>query len=280
MPSLYVVGTPIGNMEDMSARALRVLGEVAVIATEDTRTTRKLLTHYAIHTRLLSFQEHNAAARIPQLLDILAEGDVALVTEAGTPGVSDPGASLVAAAGEQGIPVVSVPGPSSVTAAVSISGFPGERFNFIGFLPRRKGDRKRLFQSLNAESQTIVALESPHRVVASLADMLEVWGERRIAVCRELTKIHEEVFRGTLQAAVDYFQEPRGEFTLVIEGATSKPPADTLANLEILYLVRYERYSELPPHIETHEPNLECSDGLHSDQVDVSVIFPKAINDL
>ena len=229
MPSLYVVGTPIGNMEDMSARALRVLRDVAVIATEDTRTTRKLLTHYNIHARLLSFQEHNATARIPQLLDILADSDVALVTEAGTPGVSDPGASLVAAAGEQGIPVVSVPGPSSVTAAVSISGFPGERFNFIGFLPRRKGDRKRLFQSLIAEPQTIVALESPHRVVASLADMLEVWGKRRIAVCRELTKIHEEVFRGTLQAAVDYFQEPRGEFTLVIEGATSKPQANTEA---------------------------------------------------
>jgi 16S rRNA (cytidine1402-2'-O)-methyltransferase len=230
MPSLYVVGTPIGNMTDMSARALRVLGDVTVIATEDTRTTRKLLTYYDIHTRLLSFQEHNAAARIPQLLGILEEGDVALVTEAGTPGVSDPGASLVAAAGEQGIPVVSIPGPSSVTAAVSISGFPGERFNFIGFLPRRKGERKRLFESLNAEPQTIVALESPHRVVASLADMLEVWGERRIAVCRELTKVHEEVFRGTLQAAVNYFQEPRGEFTLVIEGATSKPSVDTEAS--------------------------------------------------
>lgn len=229
MPSLYVVGTPIGNMEDMSARGLRVLRDVAVIATEDTRTTRKLLTHNDIHTRLLSFQEHNSAARIPQLLGILEEGDVALVTEAGTPGVSDPGASLVAAAGEQGIQVVSIPGPSSVTAAVSISGFPGERFNFIGFLPRRKGDRKRLFESLNAELQTIVALESPHRVIASLADMLEVWGERRIAVCRELTKVHEEVFRGTLQAALDYFQEPRGEFTMVIECATSKPPADTEA---------------------------------------------------
>ena len=229
MPSLYVVGTPIGNMEDMSARALRVLHDVAVIAAEDTRTTRKLLTHYGIHTRLLSFQEHNAPARIPQLLGILEDSDVALVTEAGTPGVSDPGTSLVAAAGEQGLQVVSIPGPSSVTAAVSISGFPGERFNFIGFLPRRKGERKRLFQSLNKEHETIVALESPHRVVASLADMLEVWGERRIAVCRELTKMHEEVFRGTLQSAVDYFQEPRGEFTLVIEGMTTKPPVNTEA---------------------------------------------------
>lgn len=229
MPSLYVVGTPIGNMEDMSARALRVLREVETIATEDTRTTRKLLTHYDIHTKLISFQEHNAAARIPQLLSILEENDVALVTEAGTPGVSDPGASLVAAAGQVGVTVVSVPGPSSVTAAVSISGFPGERFNFIGFLPRRKGERRRLFESIAAGQQTIVALESPHRVVGSLADMQAVWGERRIAVCRELTKVHEEVFRGTLQAALDYFQEPRGEFTLVIEGAASKPPVETEA---------------------------------------------------
>ena len=227
MPSLYVVGTPIGNMEDISARALRVLRDVAVIATEDTRTTRKLLTHYDIHTRLISFQEHNAAARIPTLLSTLQESDVALVTEAGTPGVSDPGASLVAAAGLQGVPVVSVPGPSSVTAAVSVSGFPGERFLFLGFLPRRRGERKRLFQSLTNEQQTIVALESPHRVGASLVDMLEVWGTRRIAVCRELTKLHEEVFRGTVQEAVDYFQEPRGEFTLVIEGASSKAPVDS-----------------------------------------------------
>ena len=227
MPTLYVVGTPIGNMEDMSSRALRVLREVAVIATEDTRTTRKLLTHYDIHAKLISFQEHNAAARIPQLLGVLEDNDVALVTEAGTPGVSDPGASLVAAVGAVDVQVVSVPGPSSVTAAVSISGFPGERFNFIGFLPRRKGDRKRLFESLANGQQTIVALESPHRIKASLADMLEVWQTRRIAVCRELTKVHEEVFRGTLQAAIDYFQEPRGEFTLVIEGVNSKPLADT-----------------------------------------------------
>jgi len=227
MPTLYVVATPIGNMEDMSVRALRILRDVGMIATEDTRTTRKLLTHYDIHTRLVSFQEHNAAVRIPQLLATLEESDVAVVSEAGTPGVSDPGVSLVAAAGEAGVPVVSVPGASSVTAAVSISGFPGERFNFIGFLPRRRGDRKRLFESIATGHQTIVALESPHRVRASLVDMLEVWKARRIAVCRELTKLHEEVFRGTLQEAIDYFQEPRGEFTLVIEGATSKPQADT-----------------------------------------------------
>lgn len=227
MSSLYVVGTPIGNLEDISARALRVLQDVAVIATEDTRTTRKLLTHYSIHTRLLSFQEHNAAARIPTLLKVLEESDVALVTEAGTPGVSDPGATLVAAASQRGVPVVSIPGPSAVTAAVAVSGFPGERFLFLGFLPRRKGERKRLFESISGEQQTIVALESPHRVRASLADMLAVWDTRRIAVCRELTKLHEEVFRGTLQEALDYYTEPRGEFTLVVEGAASKPSVDS-----------------------------------------------------
>ena len=227
MSSLYVVGTPIGNLEDISARALRVLRDVAVIATEDTRTTRKLLTHYSIHTRLLSFQEHNAAARIPTLLKVLEESDVALVTEAGTPGVSDPGAALVAAASQRGVPVVSIPGPSAVTAAVAVSGFSGERFLFLGFLPRRKGERKRLFESISGEQQTIVALESPHRVRASLADMLAVWDTRRIAVCRELTKLHEEVFRGTLQEALDYYTEPRGEFTLVVEGAASKLSVDS-----------------------------------------------------
>ena len=219
MPHLYVVATPIGNLEDISARALRVLGEVSVIASEDTRTTRKLLSHFGLRTPMLSFQEHNAAARIPQLLQTLAEHDVALVTEAGTPGVSDPGASLVAAAAAQGATVVAVPGPSAVTAAVSVSGFSGDRFRFLGWPPRRATDRRRLLQSVAAEEQTLVALESPRRVRATLTDMLAVLGNRRIAVCRELTKLHEEVFHGSLQEALDHFDAPRGEFTLVVEGA-------------------------------------------------------------
>ena len=229
MPNLYVIATPIGNLEDISARALRLLGEVAVIASEDTRTTRKLLTHFGIRTRLLSFQEHNAAARIPQLLSTLAEHDVALVTEAGTPGVSDPGASLVAAATAQGATVIPVPGPSAVTAAVSVSGFPGDRFRFIGWPPRRAADRRRAFEALAAETDTLVALESPRRVLATLTAMQAAWGDRRVAVCRELTKLHEEVFHGTLQDAVDHFTEPRGEFTLVIEGAPSSKPIATAA---------------------------------------------------
>ena len=229
MPNLYVIATPIGTLEDISARALRLLGEVAVIASEDTRTTRKLLTHFGIRTRLLSFQEHNAAARIPQLLGALAEHDVALVTEAGTPGVSDPGASLVAAATAQGTTVVPVPGPSAVTAAVSASGFSGDRFRFIGWPPRRAADRRRAFEALAAETDTLVALESPRRVLATLTAMQAAWGDRRVAVCRELTKLHEEIFHGTLQDALDHFAEPRGEFTLVVDGAPSGKPADTAA---------------------------------------------------
>ena len=225
MPNLYVVATPIGNLEDVSARALRVLAEVAVIASEDTRTTRKLFTHFGIRTRLLSFQEHNAAARIPQLLSTLADHDVALVTEAGTPGVSDPGASLVAAASAQGATVVAVPGPSAVTAAVSVSGFSGDRFRFIGWPPRRAVERRKLFAALAAEADTLVALESPRRVRTTLSDMLAAWGDRRVAVCRELTKLHEEIFHGTLGDALDHFTEPRGEFTIVVEGAAPRAPA-------------------------------------------------------
>ena len=210
MPNLYVVATPIGNLEDISARALRVLGRGGdVIASEDTRTTRKLLTHFGIRTRMLSFQEHNAAARIPQLLQALSDHDVALVTEAGTPGVSDPGASLVAAAQSQGASVVPIPGPSAVTAAVSVSGFSGDRFRFIGWPPRRAVDRRRLFESLADGQDALVALESPRRVLATLASMLAAWGDRRVAVCRELTKLHEEVFYGTLQEAINYFALPR-----------------------------------------------------------------------
>lgn len=224
MPNLYVVATPIGNMEDISARALRVLAEVAVIAAEDTRTTRKLLTHYGIRARLLSFQEHNAAARTPQILQTLAKGDVALVAEAGSPGVSDPGRSLVAAAQARGVTIVPVPGPSAVTTAVSVSGFSGDRFRFIGWPPRRAAERRRLFEALAGETDTLVALESPRRVLATLAAMRAAWGDRRVAVCREMTKLHEEVFHGALQEAIERFSEPRGEFTIVVEGAVAQNP--------------------------------------------------------
>jgi len=219
MPTLYVVATPIGNLEDVTLRALRVLQEVSLIAAEDTRTTRKLLSHYGIRARLTSYHEHNKGAKIPHILDALRHADVALVSEAGMPGVSDPGYDLVAAAAEAGVAVVAVPGPSAVVAALAISGLPTRQFTYVGFLPRRKGERRRLLSALAAQPRTIVALESPHRLLATLSDLLAVLGDRRIAVCRELTKLHEEVFRGRISEAIAHFREPRGEFTLVLEGA-------------------------------------------------------------
>lgn len=224
MPSLYLVATPIGNLEDITLRALRVLQEVSVIAAEDTRTTRKLLTHHGIRQRLLSYNEHNAKARTPQLLNILATSDVALVSEAGTPGVSDPGYELTLAAIKAGFTVVPVPGPAAVIAALMVSGLPMSEFNFVGFLARRGTERRRLLSSLANERRTLVAFESPHRLRRSLEDVASTLGYRRIAVCREMTKVFEEVFRGSIGEALAHFTEPRGEFTLVIEGATEHTP--------------------------------------------------------
>ena len=225
MRTLYVVATPIGNLEDVTLRALHILREVSLVAAEDTRTTRKLLAHHGIRQRLLSYNEHNMRGRTPQILDALAAGDVALVSEAGTPGISDPGYELLVAAIGAGYTVVPVPGPSAVIAALAVSALPSRQFTFVGFLPRRAGERRRLLASLAGEPRTIVAFESPHRVRQSLADLLAAWGDRRIAVCRELTKAFEEVFRDRVTGALDHFREPRGEFTLVIEGAPPATPA-------------------------------------------------------
>jgi 16S rRNA (cytidine1402-2'-O)-methyltransferase len=219
MSSLYLVATPIGNLEDITLRALRILSEVSLVAAEDTRTTRKLLAHHGIRARLLSYNEHNMKARTPQIMAALETGDVAFASEAGTPGVSDPGFELARAAVEAGHAVVPIPGASALLAALTASGLPMREFLFIGFLPRRSGERRRLFESLQDSGRTIVAFESPHRVRAALEDALAVLGDRCLAVCRELTKLHEEVFRGTVSEALAHFAEPRGEFTLVIEGA-------------------------------------------------------------
>ena len=220
MATLYLVATPIGNIEDITLRALRVLGEVHLIAAEDTRVTRKLLSHYDIHTRTTSYHEHNRASKTPVLLAALAEGkDVALVTDAGTPAVSDPGADLVRAALDKGFRVASVPGPSAITAALAASGMPADQFVYLGFLPRRKADRRKLLASLAEEERPVVLLETPHRLRAGLADALDALGDRPVSVCRELTKLHEEVFRGLLSEAIDHFDQPRGEFTVIIAGA-------------------------------------------------------------
>ena len=219
MAVLYVVATPIGNLEDVTLRALRVLKEVGLIAAEDTRTTRVLLSHYGIKTRLTSYHHHNRVTKIPYLMEALQSKDVALVSEAGVPGISDPGYDLVLEAIKVGVPVVPIPGASAVTASLAVSGLPVEGALFLGFLPRRKGDRRRLLESLKTVPRTIVAFEAPHRLCSSLEDALAALGDRDLAVCRELTKVYEEVFWGTVSQALAHFAEPRGEFTLVIGGA-------------------------------------------------------------
>ncbi|MFQ6058424.1 MAG: 16S rRNA (cytidine(1402)-2'-O)-methyltransferase [Anaerolineae bacterium] len=224
MGTLYVVATPIGNLEDITLRALRILGEVDLIAAEDTRTTRKLLTHHGIHTPLTSYHEHSGPAKRAQLLEALGEKDVALVSEAGMPGLSDPGYKLIREAIERGIPVVPIPGPSALVTALAISGLPTDSFLYLGFLPRRQGERRRLLESVANESRTLVAFEAPHRLQASLRDMADILGNRQVAIAREMTKLFEEVWRGSLREALAHFEEtpPRGEFTLVIAGAEER----------------------------------------------------------
>ncbi len=232
MSTLYVVATPIGNLEDISLRALRTLHEVKLIAAEDTRKTRRLLTRYDISTPMTSYYEHNKETKLDYILTRLDEGDVALVSEAGTPGISDPGYELIVAASRKGIPVVPIPGPSAVITALAVSGLPTDRFTYLGFLPRRTGDRKTFLKSVIAERGTIIALEAPHRLAAALRDILFVLGDRRIAVCRELTKLHEEIFRGSVSQAIEHFARPRGEFTLVIEGRADDDKPGLTADIE------------------------------------------------
>ena len=227
MPTLYIVPTPIGNLEDITLRALRVLREADLIAAEDTRVTRKLLTRYEIATPVTSFHEHNRRSKLGELLERLVDSDVALVSDAGTPTINDPGQDLVAAAVESGFDVVPLPGASAVTTALAASGIEVDGFVYVGFLPRERSKRVGLLSSLTHEQRVVVAFETPHRLASALADIRETQGDRRIAVCRELTKLHEEVYRGTVSGAISHFTEPRGEFTLVIEGASAASLAES-----------------------------------------------------
>jgi len=219
--TLFLVATPIGNLEDISQRALRILGEVQLVAAEDTRRTRRLLEHFGLATPVVSLFEHNERARIPGLLSRLEGGEsVAVVTDAGSPGVSDPGYPLARAAVEAGLRVESVPGPSAVIAALQVSGLPTDAFTFVGFLPPKSAARRRRMEELYPRRETIVAFESPHRIDGCLADLESVWGERPIALARELTKLHEQVLRGTpreVRAALGASQR-RGEIVLVLGG--------------------------------------------------------------
>lgn len=222
MGTLYLVSTPIGNLEDITLRALRVLREADIIAAEDTRHTRKLLKRYEITTKLTSYHEHNKEARESFLLDVLEGGDLALVSDAGTPGLSDPGFELVQAALEHGYEVTSIPGPSAPIAALVASGLPTDSFIFLGYLPRKASARRALIKSLSNERRTLVLFEVPHRIQKTLGDLIAILGEGRLAALgRELTKLHEEIVRGTLGEVQAHIasREPRGEYTLVLGGA-------------------------------------------------------------
>jgi len=218
MPALYVVATPIGNLEDITLRAIRILKQVKLIAAEDTRETRKLLAAYDIQTPVTSYHEHNKLTKLEYILNQLQSGDVALVSDAGTPGISDPGYELIVAVSQRNIPVIPVPGPSVLITSLIVSGLPTDAFTYLGFLPHKTSGRRRFLETICHEPRTLVFFESPHRLQDTLRDMLDILGNRKIAVCRELTKVHEEIFRGNISEAIQHFVVPRGEFTLVVAG--------------------------------------------------------------
>ena len=222
---LYIVSTPIGNLEDITLRALRTLKEVNLIAAEDTRHTRRLLAHYEIHTPTTSYFEGNQIQKGERLVARLKGGEsIALVSDAGTPTISDPGYRLLIQCIEADILIIPIPGPSACIAAASVAGLPLHNFVFEGFLSPKSGRRKRQLAELREEKRTIIFYESPHRIIVFLKDVLEVFGDRQVSVARELTKKFEEVFRGTVIKAIEKFQEtsPRGEFTIVMEGFLSR----------------------------------------------------------
>lgn len=220
MGTLYLVATPIGNLEDMSPRAVRILRQVSLIAAEDTRQTQKLLNHFGISTSLISYFEHNKLTRLDLILSRLAEGDVALVSDAGTPAINDPGYELVRAALSAGHIVCPIPGPSAPIAALSASGLPTDAFLYLGYLPRKPAERRRSLETIAALPYTLIFLETPHRLLASLLDLEAVLGDREMAAARELTKLHEELIYGPISHVRAHFEqnEPRGEFVLVLAG--------------------------------------------------------------
>lgn len=242
--TLYIVGTPIGNLEDATLRALRILREVDLIAAEDTRVTRKLLARYDIHTPVTSYHENSPPSKLDSLLKQLRAGaNVAVVSDAGMPGISDPGADLIAACLAESITVTAIPGPTALMTALVLSGVPADQFSFHGFLPAAREARRRALEGLRDRTETLLFYEGPHRLGACLEDAREILGDRRAAAARELTKVHEEVVRGRLAELSEHFaaRRPRGEVTLIIEGAEAHlAPATKLeeAVAEVRRLVR------------------------------------------
>lgn len=223
--TLFVIATPIGHLDDITLRAIESLKRVDMIACEDTRQTRKLLNRHGIKAKVMSYHKFNELKKSGYILELLEQGkEVALVSDAGTPGISDPGYLLVKLALEKGIAIYPVPGPSALTAILSISGLPLHAFSFYGFLPKKQGEKRRFLSSLRSRKETLIFFESPHRMMKSLSDMLKIFGARRIVIGREMTKIHEETIRGTLQDVLESFKErepvrKKGEYAMIVEGA-------------------------------------------------------------
>ena len=236
MGTLYVVGTPIGNLEDMTFRAIRILQTVDLIAAEDTRHTGKLLQHFQIKTNQISYHQHNRQQRLPELLNQLTTGKtIALVTDAGMPSISDPGYELVQGAIEAGITVIPIPGATAGITALSASGLPTDRFVFEGFLPASGQERQQRLEVLAAESRTLIFYESPYRLQQTLEDFANIFSpSRQIVLARELTKLHEQFWRGTIEEAIAYYtdHEPKGEFTLILAGAPAETPVLSEAALK------------------------------------------------
>ncbi|MEK3912460.1 16S rRNA (cytidine(1402)-2'-O)-methyltransferase [Paenibacillus sp. FSL H7-0331] len=246
---LYLVGTPIGNLEDMTFRAIRILGEVQWVAAEDTRQTRKLMTHFNIPTRLVSYHEHNKHASGPELIRLLETGDsIALVSDAGLPAICDPGSELVKQAIEAGIDVIPIPGANAALSALIVSGLSTERFTFLGFLPRDKKSLLQELELLQPKKETLIFYESPHRIVKTLEAMLTVWNpERQVCLMREVTKKYEEAARGTIRECCDFLSEyePKGEYCIIVEGSTASEMALTVEWWESYTIKAHVEHYEL-----------------------------------
>ena len=250
---LYICGTPIGNLEDITIRALRILKEVKLIAAEDTRHTRKLLIPYQINTKVTSYHEYNKFKKAPYLVEILKNGqDIALVSDAGMPGISDPGYVLINLALNNNIKIIPIPGVSALITALVVSGLPTDKFVFEGFLPRKIKERKRYFKRLKNEERTIIFYETPHRLKRALKDMLEILGDRKIVIARELTKKYEEIIRGKLNLVLSEMntKEIKGEITLIVQGGIKEKGNDTIDFLKDEYIMekylsklKYQGYS-------------------------------------
>jgi len=245
MGTLYLVATPIGNLEDMSPRAIRILKQASLIAAEDTRHTGKLLKHFEIETPITSYFEHNKLNKLDFILEKISSGDVALVSDAGTPAINDPGYELVKAALASNFDVIPVPGPSAPVTALTVSGLPTDSFLYLGYLPHKTSDRHHFISNIANVTYTLIFLESPYRIVESLEDLFSVLGDRRICVAREMTKMFEEYWRGSIRGAVEYFksQPARGEFTLVVEGK-QKDVNEKWTEEQLLEAIRNERLGE------------------------------------